>query len=207
MKKRNAQIAIALSAAMALTPAMSSIAADSTIAENGIAVESKEGEKAANAPKAYVVIDGQMKEIEQNKIYKDNISLKFSDDSGLKEYKLNDKMSPTSIGGTWADGNYGNINQYLNEGNGEDGKNTVTVWDKDGNKATYVFYLDQTAPSVKEVTYDPNNSTWSDSKKAIITTTEAIQPPDGWTEVSGSNGKQWEKTYTKETIESLTVTD
>lgn len=110
MKKRNAQIAIALSAAMALTPAMSSMAADSTIAENGIAVESKEGEKAANAPKAYVVIDGRMKEIEQNKIYKDNISLKFSDDSGLTKYKLNDKMSPTNIGGTWADGNYGNIN-------------------------------------------------------------------------------------------------
>ena len=230
MKRRKAQIAIALSAAMALTTVVPGMAAgyragfpaavtkEST--EEPKAVESVQaaGSNEVNVdvtdqdqtgPRAYININGQMTELTENTApyFNKNVSLKFSDDKALGYYILNGKERPTGLNGTWGDGNFQNISSYLNMGNGEDGRNDLTVYDKAGNVKKFVFYIDQTAPVITDVSYSPSNSSFSQSKTVTITADEAVAAPEGWSEVEGSDGRKFEKTYYATAKENVTVTD
>ena len=164
--------------------------------------------KDTTAPTAQISTGGKLQNIDQEKPYNINISLKFHDDTALDYYVLNDKEKPTGITGTWGDGNYQNIKSYLNEGNGEEGKNTLTVYDKAGNSTTYTFYVDQTKPElVGEFVITPDNGQMSTSKTVTFTTSEPIQALEGWTEVEGSNGTQWQKEFTENFKGEIKFTD
>lgn len=164
--------------------------------------------KDTTAPTAQISTDGKLQNIDQEKPYNINISLKFHDDTALDYYVLNDKEKPTGITGTWGDGNYQNIKSYLNEGNGEEGKNTLTVYDKAGNSTTYTFYVDQTKPElVGEFVITPDNGQMSTSKTVTFTTSEPIQVLEGWTEVADSNGTQWQKEFTENFKGEIKFTD
>ena len=165
-------------------------------------------DKDKTAPTAQISTGGTLQNIDQEKPYNINISLKFHDDTALDHYMLNEKEKPTGITGTWGDGNYQNIKSYLNEGNGEDGKNTLTVYDKAGNSTTYTFYVDQTKPElVGEFVITPDNGQMSTSKTVTFTTSEPIQALEGWTEVEGSNGTQWQKEFTENFKGEIKFTD
>lgn len=164
--------------------------------------------KDTTAPTAQISTDGKLQNIDQEKPYNINISLKFHDDTALDYYVLNDKEKPTGITGAWGDGNYQNIKSYLNEGNGEEGKNTLTVYDKAGNSTTYTFYVDQTKPElVGEFVITPDNGQMSTSKTVTFTTSEPIQALEGWTEVADSNGTQWQKEFTENFKGEIEFTD
>ena len=164
--------------------------------------------KDTTAPTAQISTDGKLQNIDQEKPYNINISLKFHDDTALDYYVLNDKEKPTGITGAWGDGNYQNIKSYLNEGNGEEGKNTLTVYDKAGNSTTYTFYVDQTKPElVGEFVITPDNGQMSTSKTVTFTTSEPIQALEGWTEVADSNGTQWQKEFTENFKGEIKFTD
>ena len=164
--------------------------------------------KDTTAPTAKISTDGKLQNIDQEKPYNINISLKFHDDTALDYYVLNDKEKPTGITGAWGDGNYQNIKSYLNEGNGEEGKNTLTVYDKAGNSTTYTFYVDQTKPElVGEFVITPDNGQMSTSKTVTFTTSEPIQALEGWTEVADSNGTQWQKEFTENFNGEIKFTD
>ena len=164
--------------------------------------------KDTTAPTAQISTDGKLQNIDQEKPYNINISLKFHDDTALDYYVLNDKEKPTGITGTWGDGNYQNIKSCLNEGNGEEGKNTLTVYDKAGNSTTYTFYVDQTKPElVGEFVITPDNGQMSTSKTVTFTTSEPIQALEGWTEVADSNGTQWQKEFTENFKGEIKFTD
>ena len=165
-------------------------------------------DKDKTAPTAQISTDGKLQNIDQEKPYNINISLKFHDDTALDYYVLNDKEKPTGITGTWGDGNYQNIKSYLKEGNGEEGKNTLTVYDKAGNSTTYTFYVDQTKPElVGEFVITPDNGQMSTSKTVTFTTSEPIQALEGWTEVADSNGTQWQKEFTENFKGEIKFTD
>ncbi len=165
-------------------------------------------DKDKTAPIAQISTGGTLQSIDQEKPYNINISLKFHDDTALDYYVLNDVKSPTGITGTWGDGNYQNIKSYLNEGNGEEGKNTLTVYDKAGNSTTYTFYVDQTKPElVGEFVITPDNGQMSTSKTVTFTTSEPIQALEGWTEVADSNGTQWQKEFTENFKGEIKFTD
>lgn len=165
-------------------------------------------DKDKTAPTAQISTGGTLQNIDQEKPYNINISLKFHDDTALDYYVLNDKEKPTGITGTWGDGNYQNIKSYLNEGNGEEGKNTLTVYDKAGNSTTYTFYVDQTKPElVGEFVITPDNGQMSTSKTVTFTTSEPIQALEGWTEVADSNGTQWQKEFTENFKGEIKFTD
>ncbi len=230
MKKRKAQIAIALSAAMALTTAVPGVAASYKVSSPvAVTKESAEKQKAAPAvqtadskaadgsvteqdqtgPRAYINVNGQLTELSENTApyFNKNVSLKFSDDKALGYYILNGTKSPTRLNGTWGDGNFQNISRYLNMGNGEDGRNELTVYDKAGNVKEFVFYIDQTAPVITDVSYSPSNGDFSQSKTVTITVDEAVSAPEGWSEVEDSDGLKFEKTYYATAKETVTVTD
>lgn len=165
-------------------------------------------DKDKTAPTAQISTGGTLQSIDQEKPYNINISLKFHDDTALDYYVLNDVKSPTGITGTWGDGNYQNIKSYLKEGNGEDGKNTLIVYDKAGNSTTYTFYVDQTKPElVGEFVITPDNGQMSTSKTVTFTTSEPIQALEGWTEVADSNGTQWQKEFTENFNGEIKFTD
>ena len=112
---------------------------------------------------------------------------------------LNDKVSPTKLNGTWGDGNYQNINAWLNEGNGEDGRNTLTVYDKAGNFTTYTFYVDQTKPELTgEFVITPDNNTMSTSKTVTFATTEPVVMAEGGAQGAESDGEKGERESTGE---------
>ncbi|HIY62201.1 MAG TPA: leucine-rich repeat protein [Candidatus Mediterraneibacter stercoripullorum] len=164
--------------------------------------------KDTTAPTAQISTGGKLQNIDQEKPYNINISLKFHDDTALDYYVLNGKEKPTGITGTWGDGNYQNIKSYLKEGNGEEGKNTLTVYDKAGNSTTYTFYVDQTKPElVGEFVITPDNGQMSTSKTVTFTISEPIQALEGWTEVEGSNGTQWQKEFTENFKGEIKFTD
>ena len=158
----------------------------------------KEEVKDEKAPTAQISTGGTLQNIDQENPYNINISLKFHDETSLDYYVLNDKVSPTKLNGTWGDGNYQNINAWLNEGNGEDGRNTLTVYDKAGNFTTYTFYVDQTKPELAgEFVITPDNNTMSTSKTVTFTTTEPVVVADGWTQAADSDGMKWQKEFTE----------
>lgn len=137
-------------------------------------------------------MNGTLQNIENEGHYNFLPSLKFHDDTKLESYILNGKENPTSIkGNTWGDGNYGNIKNYLHVGNGEEGKNELTVTDQAGNSSTYTFYLDRTSPILTKdsIQISPDNGTMAAQKEVTLTVDEAIQSPgEGWVEEAGSNG-------------------
>ena len=113
------------------------------------------------APSAQISTGGQLQDIVEDTPYGIDISLKFYDNQALDHYVLNGIESPTGIQGQWGDGNYQNIHSYLNNGNGEAGKNELFVYDKAGNSKTYSFYIDQTAPNVQLTIEKPDEMTFS----------------------------------------------
>ena len=113
------------------------------------------------APSAQISTERHLQDIVEDTPYGINISLKFYDNQALDHYVLNGIESPTGIQGQWGDGNYQNIHSYLNNGNGEAGKNELVVYDKAGNSKTYSFYIDQTAPNVQLTIEKPDEMTFS----------------------------------------------
>ncbi len=205
MKNKYGKAVIALAATVALNPVVPALALNS---DTGNAVESKAED--SQAPIAKFVIDGELVAIEQGGHYNHKISFKFYDAEGhLASYTLNGVKKTMNMN-TWSDGNYENIKGYLHVGNGEEGKNELIVSDVAGNSTTYVFYADQTAPVLSQESFQltPDNSMMAVKKTAVLTVDEAIRcPGDGWTEVEGSNGTKWQKVYTENCKETITVTD
>lgn len=168
----------------------------------------KEEVKDEKAPTAQISTGGTLQNIDQENPYNINISLKFHDETSLDYYVLNDKVSPTKLNGTWGDGNYQNISAWLNEGNGEDGRNTLTVYDKAGNFTTYTFYVDQTKPELAgEFVITPDNNTMSTSKTVTFTTTEPVEMADGWTQAADSDGMKWQKEFAENFKGTVQFTD
>ena len=86
--------------------------------------------------------------------------------------------------------------RLLNEGNGEDGRNTLTVYDKAGTFTTYTFYVDQTKPELAgEFVITPDNNTMSTSKTVTFTTTEPVEMADGVDAAADSDGMKWQKEF------------
>lgn len=210
MKRKYAALALALSASMALSPAASVSAAATEIGTPPVLSSSQDAD--TSAPVAQFSVNGTLQNIENEGHYNFLPGLKFHDDTKLESYILNGKENPTSIkGNTWGDGNYGNIKNYLHVGNGDEGKNELTVTDQAGNSSTYMFYLDKTSPILTEdsIQISPDNSTMAPKKEVTLTVDEAIQSPgEGWVEENGSNGMVWKKTFTSNYKDnSFTVTD
>lgn len=161
------------------------------------------------SPSAQFNFNGTLTNIEHEGHYKDLPSLKFHDNVALGSYTLNGHENPTNINGNqWGDGNLQNIRSYLHIGNGEEGRNELTVTDAAGNTISCAFYLDNIAPQITAVDINPGNGTMSPSKTVTLTADEAVQSPgDGWTEVEGSNGTKWQKTFDKNSKVSVKVTD
>lgn len=210
MKRKYAALALALSASMALSPVASVSAAATEIGTPPVLSSSQDTD--TSAPVAQFSVKGTLQNIENGGHYNFLPSLKFHDDTKLESYILNGKENPTSIkGNTWGDGNYANIKNYLHIGNGEEGKNELTVTDHAGKSSNYTFYLDKTSPSLTEdsIQISPDNGTMAAQKEVTLTVDEAIQSPgEGWVEEAGSNGMVWKKTFTSNyKDEFFTVTD
>lgn len=207
MKRKYAALAIALSASMAISPAVS-VSAASCATGTPLEMVLENEEQDTTGPTAYFNIDGTLTSIENEGHYNVIPGLKFQDNVALDSYTLNGHENPTNIkGNQWGDGNLQNIKNYLKDGNGDAGKNTLTVSDAAGNKTEYVFYLDKTKPVITKIAVNPGNGTMSPSKTVTLTADEAIQSPgEGWSSTDNT-GKVWKKTFTKNYKETIKVKD
>ncbi len=69
--------------------------------------------------------------------------------------------------------------------------------------------IDREAPQIiGSISFSPDNSQMSQQKVVSFEANEAIvSPGEGWSEVEGSNGTKWQKTYEKAMKDSITLTD
>ena len=162
-------------------------------------------------PEAVFVVNGSEQEITENVLIGENFDLKFTDNGRLYQFLLNGREF--EITGTEDTAAFSEIESALNEGNGEDGKNILTVRDSVPplfdiylTEVTYTFYFDQTAPET-EVSYSTTELTNGDVT-VKVTSNEALDEgavPEGWT--LSDDGMTLTKTYESNAEENITVKD
>ena len=162
-------------------------------------------------PEAVFVVNGSEQEITENVLIGENFDLKFTDNGRLYQFLLNGREF--EITGTEDTAAFSEIESALNEGNGEDGKNILTVRDSVPplfdiylTEVTYTFYFDQTAPET-EVSYSTTELTNGDVT-VTVTSNEALDAgavPEGWT--LSDDGMTLTKTYESNAEENITVKD
>lgn len=162
-------------------------------------------------PEAVFVVNGSEQEITENVLIGGDFDLKFTDNGRLYQFLLNGREF--EITGTEDTAAFSEIESALNEGNGEDGKNILTVRDSVPplsdiylTEVTYTFYFDQTAPET-EVSYSTTELTNGDVT-VTVTSNEALDAgavPEGWT--LSDDGMTLTKTYESNAEENITVKD
>ena len=162
-------------------------------------------------PEAVFVVNGSEQEITENVLIGEDFDLKFTDNGRLYQFLLNGREF--EITGTEDTAAFSEIESALNEGNGEDGKNILTVRDSVPplfdiylTEVTYTFYFDQTAPET-EVSYSTTELTNGDVT-VTVTSNEALDAgavPEGWT--LSDDGMTLTKTYESNAEENITVKD
>lgn len=161
-------------------------------------------------PTAVFVINGTDTQIIDNALLNEEFDLKFTDNGKLSRFILNEKEF--TIDGTEDTITFAEIQDALKEGNGEEGKNTLTVCDSvlsdDGyyNESTYTFYFDQTAPEI-EISYSTTELTNGDVTVTVMSN-EALDAgavPEGWT--LSADGMTLTRTYEANAEDSITVKD
>ena len=161
-------------------------------------------------PVAVFVINGTDMQITDTALINEEFGLKFTDNGKLSQFVLNG--TEFTIEGTEDTVTFADIQDALQEGNGEAGKNTLTVRDSvllgDSyyNERTYTFYFDQTAPEL-EAAYSETEPT-NNNVTVTVTSNEALDAaeiPEGWT--LSDDGMSASKTYEANTEETVTFKD
>ena len=173
-----------------------------TFGENTLDVKNQTPEGA----KAYITSDGKETELStaHTNIFRSCSSVRLTDDFLVNSVKLNGEI---------LNGNKKEVTivpDKLNAGNGDEGKNTLTVTDFEGVESTYTFYIDNVAPAVTATSVSPGNGqVYYGAKTFTFETSETIQSPgEGWTDVSEEkDGTKWAKEFTDNTKFTLTLTD
>ena len=154
-------------------------------------------------PEAVFVINGEEKEITADALLNSEFDLKFTDNGKLTQFVLNGTES--ALDGTEDTAAFAEIEALLNEGNGEDGKNTLIVRDSvvtDGiywNENTYTFYFDQTAPVLGEPEYIENED-GSVTVKIDVDELDQNRLPEGWTYEDGAVIKNFTESAEEEVV-------
>ncbi len=154
-------------------------------------------------PEAVFVINGEEKEITADALLNSEFDLKFTDNGKLTQFVLNGTES--ALDGTEDTAAFAEIEALLNEGNGEDGKNTLIVRDSvvtDGiywNENTYTFYFDQTAPVLGEPEYIENED-GSVTVKIDVDDLDQNRLPEGWTYEDGAVIKNFTESAEEEVV-------
>ena len=154
-------------------------------------------------PEAVFVINGEEKEITADALLNSEFDLKFTDNGKLTQFVLNGTES--ALDGTEDTAVFAEIEALLNEGNGEDGKNTLIVRDSvvtDGiywNENTYTFYFDQTAPVLGEPEYIENED-GSVTVKIDVDELDQNRLPEGWTYEDGAVIKNFTESAEEEVV-------
>ena len=161
-------------------------------------------------PVAVFVINGTDMQITDTALLNEEFGLKFTDNGKLSQFVLNG--TEFTIDGTEDTVTFADIQDALQEGNGEAGKNTLTVRDSvllgDSyyNERTYTFYFDQTAPEL-EAAYSETEPT-NNNVTVTVTSNEALDAaeiPEGWT--LSDDGMSASKTYEANAEETVTFKD
>ena len=161
-------------------------------------------------PVAVFVINGTDMQITDTALLNEEFGLKFTDNGKLSQFVLNG--TEFTIDGTEDTVTFADIQDALQEGNGEAGKNTLTVRDSvllgDSyyNERTYTFYFDQTAPEL-EAAYSETEPT-NNNVTVTVTSNEALDAaeiPEGWT--LSDDGMSASKTYDANAEETVTFKD
>ena len=162
-------------------------------------------------PEAVFVVNGSEQEITENVLIGEDFDLKFTDNGRLYQFLLNGREF--EITGTEDTAAFSEIESALNEGNGEDGKNILTVRDSVPplfdiylTEVTYTFYFDQTAPET-EVSYSTTELTNGDVTVTVKSNEalDAAEIPEGWT--LSDDGMSASKTYEANAEETVTFKD
>jgi hypothetical protein len=131
-----------------------------------------------------------------------NVSFSLFDAHQVDKYTINGHTSDFG-NNNWSDANFQNIKQYLNQG-----LNTFVLYDVAGNKSTFEFTYDTTAPGAS-FTHSNNNDNTLVNTNVISTlhATEPIQTPAGWTLVADSDNKMFTKISTENNKGNIVITD
>ena len=145
-----------------------------------------------NTPPSIIVKDG-FKGNKSERVFRE-VSFSLSDAYMLDKYVINEHVSDFT-NNKWSDANFQNIKQYLVQG-----ENTLTLYDVAGNENTYTFTFDTQVP-VAVFTHSNNNDNnlVNTDVTSILTSSEPIQTPAGWTpvttttftKISATNNKGW----------------
>lgn len=131
-----------------------------------------------------------------------NVSFSLFDAHQVDKYTINGHTSDFG-NNNWSDANFQNIKQYLNQG-----LNTFALYDIAGNKSTFEFTYDTTAPGAS-FTHSNNNDNTLVNTDVVSTlhATEPIQTPAGWTLVADTDNKTFTKTSTENNKGNIVITD
>ncbi len=145
-----------------------------------------------------IVKDGYVGDIDAQVF--SNVSFQLYDAHKVDKYSINGTMVNVA-NNEWSDANFENIKQYLTEGAG----NTLVVYDKAGNSASYMFVYDTLAPSGSLAYSNNNGATLTNANvTATLTTTETVRDIAGWTRVTNDT---FTKVFTDNGPFAVTVTD